>query len=195
MRTICLVAALLVTLSVQAEFKPVGTITALVDGEQRTWFIPGDETGDGGSGAIWMQVEPGMATVVLGGFESRDVQFGRNAETGVPSVSGEGSQISLSFQLPEGAQRLEARLPTDGEEAVSLLLLPRVGDYRIMHAMEEGRLSVTGVALTRQGSSMLNGEFEGQLRDSDGKLMHQLQQGRFSVDRARFFALEEAGQP
>ena len=198
MRTFSLVAALpalLLALVAHAEFEPVGTITARVDGEARTWFIPGDVTGDGGSGALWMQVEPGTSTVVLGGFESRDVQFQRNPETGVPSVSGDGSQISLSFQLPEGAQRLEARLPAEGEEAVSLLLLPAVGDYRIMHALEEGRLSVTGLSLSREGPSMISGEFEGKLRDSEGKLVHHFEQGRFSVDRASFFAIEEAGQP
>lgn len=187
--------AMLLALAAHAEFEPVGTVTALVDGEQRTWYIPGDETGDGGSGAMWMQVEPGTATAVLGGFESRDVRFGRNPDSGVPTVAGEGSQISLSFQFPEGAQQLEARLPTRGNEAVSLLLLPRVGDYRAMYAMEEGHLKVTTLQINRSGTSVFSGEFEGVLRDDEGEVVHRLEKGQFSVEGASFFDLEEAEQP
>lgn len=186
---------MLLSLFARADFEPIGTLTATVDGQERTWYIPGDETGDGGSGAIWMEVEVGTATVVLGGFESRAVSFGRNPDTGVPTVGGEGSQISLSFQFPRGSQRLETRLPAKGDEEVSLLLLPTVGDYRVMHSMEEGSLTVTTLEANRQGPSTFSGRFEGVLRDRDGDVVHRLEDGRFAVEEASFFALEDAETP
>lgn len=186
---------LLLSLFARADFDPIGTLTATLDGQERTWYIPGDETGDGGSGAMWMEVEAGTATVVLGGFESRAVRFGRDPETDIPSVEGEGSQISLSFQFPQGTQRLDTRLPAEGDEEVSLLLLPTVGDYRVMHGMDEGRLTVTTLETNRQGPSAFSGQFEGVLRDGDGEVVHRLKDGRFSVEGARFFALEETEAP
>lgn len=36
--------------SLHAQFDPIGTITAVVDGEPRTWYIPGASIEDGGSG-------------------------------------------------------------------------------------------------------------------------------------------------
>ena len=186
---------LLAGMLARAEFDPIGSITATVDGVERTWYIPGETGTDGGSGAMWMEVEPGTGTAVLGGFESRSVTFGRDAQTGAPVVSGEGSQISLSFQFAQGVQSLQAKLPGNGDDQVSLLLLPTAGSYAVMHSMEEGHLNVTTLRANRSGDSSFSGEFHGVLMDRDGALVHRFENGRFSVSNAQFFDLEGATGP
>lgn len=188
-----LYAALLLALlpaSVQAQFDPIGTITAVVDGEPRTWYIPGETIENGGSGAMWMLPDENSATAVLGGFESRDIRFGRDPETGYPTVSGGGSQISVSFGFNPGTSSKRYTLPTEDSEDVSVLLLPEAGSYSVMYGMEEGSLNATRIDARRSGTSAFAGTFSGTLVGHDGGVVHQIVDGRFSVDSAVYFVLE-----
>ncbi len=185
-----LVLALTPSASLYADFDPIGTITATVDGEPRTWYIPGEVTGDGGSGAIWMMLDEGSGTVVLGGFDSRDVSFGRDPDTGYPSVSGDGSQISVSFGFASGVSSKRYTLPATGDDEASILLLPQAGVYKTMYGMEEGTLNATRIEASRIGPSAFAGTFSGTLVGPEGAVIHRITDGQFTVDQAIFFELE-----
>ncbi|MDO8861061.1 hypothetical protein Q6D67_05035 [Haliea sp. E1-2-M8] len=178
--------------SLHAQFDPIGTITAVVDGEPRTWHIPGATIEDGGSGAMWMMLDDKSGTAVLGGFDSRDIRFGRDPDTGYPSVSGSGSQISISFGFTPGTSSNRYTLPAQGSEEASILLLPQAGVYNVMYDMDEGTLDASRIDASRSGPSAFAGSFSGTLVDKDGAVVHRITDGRFSVDNAMFFELESA---
>ena len=69
-----------------AQFEPIGTIEATVDGKAMTWHVPGRNADDGSAGAMWMSMQPGTGKAVIGGYESRDTKFGRDPATGKPTV-------------------------------------------------------------------------------------------------------------
>ncbi len=195
-RSLCaaLVLTIAPTASLHAQFDPIGTITALVDGEPRTWYIPGETSEDSGSGAMWMQPDEGSGTVVLGGFDSRDIRFERHPDTGYPTVSGSGSQISVSFGFRPGASSQRHDLPGKGREEVSILLLPRAGIYNIMYGMDEGSLEATLIDARKSGHSAFAGTFSGNLVNNEGAVIHRITDGRFNVDKATFFELEPSGK-
>jgi hypothetical protein len=176
-----------------AGFDTIGTIEATVDGRTMTWHVPGGSGGADGSGAMWMSIEPGTATAIIGGFESRDVEFGRDPTTGHPVVAGEGSQIVLTFEFPLEASSAELRLPADGPSEASMLFMPAVGNYAVMHGMDKGEVSVSLIEARKTGSSRFEGTFSGRLVDGAGKVLWEITGGRFSVDGANFFDPEQAG--
>ena len=180
--------------SVLAQFDPIGTITALVDGEPRTWYIPGETSEGSGSGAMWMLPDEHSGTVVLGGFDSRDIRFERHPDTGYPTVSGSGSQISVSFGFRPGSSSQRHNLPGKGREEVSILLLPRAGVYNVMYGMNEGSLEATLIDARQSGHSAFAGTFSGTLVNNEGTVIHQISDGRFTVDKATFFELESSGK-
>lgn len=188
-RALCTALLALSPVSLHAQFDPIGTITAIVDGEPHTWYIPGATIEDGGSGAMWVMLDEDSGTAVIGGFDSRDIQFGRDPDTGHPAVSGGGSQISLSFGFPLGTSSKHYALPGEDSEAVSILLLPQAGSYNVMHGMEEGTLNATRIDARRSGASAFAGTFSGTLVDNDGVVIHRISDGRFEVDQAIYFEL------
>jgi hypothetical protein len=174
-------------------FEPIGAIEATMDGRKLTWHVPGSSGGADGSGAMWMSIEPGTATAIIGGFESRDVEFDRDPATGRPVVAGEGSQIVLTFEFPLEASSAELRLPSAGPSEASILFMPAVGNYAVMHGMDEGEVSVSLIEARKTGSSRFEGTFSGRLVDGAGKVLGEITGGRFSVDGASFFDPEQVG--
>jgi hypothetical protein len=139
---------------------------------------------------MWMILSPEegeVATAAIGGFESKDIVFGRDPETDLPTVSGEGSQLVITFQSPLGASSAELSLPSQGAGDASVLLMPTVGDYAVMHGMDEGTISVSLIEANKIGPSRFEGKFSGQLVDRDGKFLGQITEGRFQVRSAVYF--------
>lgn len=171
-----------------AQFEPIGTIEATIDGKAMTWHVPGRSAGDDGSaGAMWMSMQPGTGKAVIGGYESRDTTFGRDPATGKPTVSGKGSQVIITFDFPERASDAHFGLPATGAQDVSVWVLPTIGDHAGMQALNAGNLSVSRIEARRGGASRFEGSFSGTISDRAGKAKRTVANGRFSVDGAVFF--------
>lgn len=170
-----------------AQFEPIGTIEATIDGTTMTWYVPGRDTGDGSAGAMWMSMQPGAGKAVIGGYESRDTKFGRDPATGKPTVSGKGSQVIISFDFPEEASSARFDLPAKGAQDVSVWVLPAIGDHAGMQVLQTGRLSVSRIEARRSGGSRFDGSFSGTISDRAGKVKRTVASGRFAVDGAAFF--------
>lgn len=165
-------------------FEPIGTIEAVMDGQPRTWYIPGGRDSSTGSGAMWMSVSPGVGTAVLGGFESRDVEFGMDPASGIPTATGEGSQIVITFEFLLDVTSAESSL--SGQD-FSILFLPAIGDHGRMQGMDQGKLSASLVQASRTDASQFEGTFSGRLVDGDGQVRARLVEGGFKVHGAIFF--------
>lgn len=182
------IALLFSTLPARADNETIGSIEAVVDGQPRSWHIIAVDGKVAGTGALWMipsHGDGGTALAVLGGFESTDIVVGQDPETGTPTVSAEGSQISINFEFPLGASSTEVTVPGPGTGSV--LLMPTAGNYSVMHSMEEGTISVTRIEAEKTGASRFEGTFSGRLSNRDGEALGAITDGRFEVDGARFF--------
>jgi hypothetical protein len=177
-----------------ADYETVGTIQATLSGKQKTWHVIVDADDEVATGAIWMILPSGdgdTATAAIGGFESTDVVFSQDPDTGHPRVTGEGSQLVISFEFPLNASKVEVDLPTKGANSSSLILLPAVGDYSQMSGMDRGTISISRIEANKTGSSRFEGTFSGRLVDRAGEEIGELVNGRFKVGGARFFNADE----
>lgn len=192
-----LVTMLSVTVThLSADTETIGTIEATLGGEEKTWYVVTDDVNEAANGAIWMILPGGdgaTATAALGGFESTEVVFSRDPDTGHPGVAGEGSQLVISFEFPLNARNAEINLPAAGPNSSSLILLPRTGDYSRMHGMDRGTISVSRIEANKAGSSIFEGTFSGRVVDRTGEEIGEISNGRFKVDGARFFSADTEG--
>ncbi|HLS55384.1 MAG TPA: hypothetical protein VK052_04880 [Zeimonas sp.] len=187
-RLLITLALALLPAASHAQFQAIGTIEATIDGKTMTWYVPGRNAGDDGSaGAMWMSMQPGTGKAVIGGYESRDTTFGRDPATGKPTVSGQGSQVIITFDFPERASDARFGLPAKGAHDVSVWVLPTIGDHAGMQVLNAGNLSVSRIEARRSGASRFEGSFSGTISDRAGKVKRAIANGRFTVDGAVFF--------
>lgn len=167
----------------------IGTIEAQLDGQPVTWHVLESDAIEGAAGksALWMQLDEGTRIATIGGFESRDVSFSRDPASGMVHVAGEGSQISLALQFPQGAERVDYVKPGNGPHDAQVVIQPRAGDYSALHMLQSGKLTLDTLVAKQQGDSRFEGTFEGELVNPEGEEVGTLSNGRFSVDQAAFF--------
>ena len=189
-----LLIALLFATSAWSENRVIGTIEAELDGQPVTWHVLESDAieGPAGKSALWMQLDEDTRVATIGGFESRGVKFSKDPASGMVKVSGEGSQVSLALQFPEGAEQMEYIKPVDGPHDAQVIVQPRAGDYSAIHMLDSGRLTLDTLVANRTGDSRFEGTFEGELATLDGEKAGTLTNGRFSVDKAAFFDPAEA---
>jgi hypothetical protein len=170
--------------SVFAEPRIIGTIEAEVDGEPKTWHLLYSND-DASHSALWTAHGTGQNMVILGGYESLDITFGKD-ESGHPTVSGRGSMLTLNFGFAAGAKSAKHTLPQQGAAPVGVMYLPRVGDYSGMLGMEEGVVEVTTIDMSEDGEAKFTGTFSGKLQSMDeARTTVSITDGRFEVEQAR----------
>lgn len=153
-----------------AEHRTIGRIEGTINGQAKIWHLIYSEE-DASHSALRVQLEGQESMAILGGYESLDVEFSRDAN-GSPSVSGPGSMLVINFRIPAGADNAIYQLPHQGAEVAGVIYLPKVGDYAGMYAMHDGVVEVTRVDI----AAAANGEFAGTFSGS-------------------FLAMDAAGQP
>ncbi len=99
-------------------------------------------------------------------------------------LSVEGSQMSISFKFPLGANSMEYRMPSVGDDVANVILMTRVGDYASMQPLNDGTVSVTQIEANKTGLSRFEGTFGGKLINKEGVVIGNISDGRFSVDGA-----------
>lgn len=164
----------------------IGTINAVVDGEETTWYVLKTDTVDaaGGASAMWMATGTEQFRAMIGGFENKDLVFSKDAATGMPSITGEGGQISIWFQFPVNAERMDYQKPSTGGEDADVILLDRLGDITSMRPLDQGSVTVELIEVSDTQAGRFEGSFQGRLINRDGEPAGTISEGRFVVDGA-----------
>ncbi len=162
-----------------ADEPTLGTIHATVGGEARTWYVL---AGGKVSGAGITKLAPGLLSVVIVGFESKEVKLSRDATSGELAVAGTGSQITISFRYRQGAGRVSHRLPADDKQSAAIMLIPSVKDVTVLHDMAEGRLTASSIEQGDSARLGFRGTFSGTLENDAGETMATVTDGAFRVD-------------
>lgn len=159
---------------VRAEHEVIGTIEAMVDGEQKTWHVLAGETD--ATHSATMVVHPGGQAISLGGYESLDITFDTAGQ--MPRVSGPGSMLVFTFAAPAGAT---ARYVVGGEPMLHVMLFGKVGDFSSARPLATGSVEISSADLSSDHDGRLRGSFEGTFEQNDEGGPAALTGGRFEV--------------
>lgn len=170
-----------------AERATLGTIEAVLDGEERTWYVLAGEAKDGPwAAATWMEMSEGVM-VTMGGVDAPDLDIGQISRSegaaGMTMGGYEGSTLNLAVMLPPEPRPTTADLPEAEPAGTTVIYQPRfdLSDMSGMLRMTEGRIEVEAVSLS-DGEVSLRGTFHGVVSTMDGSEGMEITDGRFQVE-------------
>jgi hypothetical protein len=172
--TTALLILLIAAPHVRAEHEVIGSIEAMVDGERKTWHVLAGET-DALHSAT-MVVHPGGRAITLGGYESLDITF--DTSTQMPTASGPGSMLVLTFAAPSGQT---ASYAVGGEAMLHVMLFGKVGDFSSARTLANGSLEISSADLSSADDGRLQGSFSGTFERNEESGPVVLTEGRFQV--------------
>ena len=177
-------ACIACTWALAAEHRTIGQITGTLNGEAKVWHLIYSDD-DASHSALSVQLDGEEPMTILGGYESLDVEFGRDAN-GFPAASGPGSMLIINFRIPNGADGVTHHLEQQGVESAGVIYLPEVGDFGGMYAMEKGAVEIARVDMPVDVGEKFSGSFSGTFASMDaaGRSI-EIIDGHFEVEGTR----------
>lgn len=173
------------------EPNPVGILTALFDGNRRTWYAVSVEVdGELTATATWSILDEitGEGIAFLGGLDQSEIPpgfFGAGLDDSCQTC-GEYRGTTLTVGFPFRAA--DRKLSLDAADA-SIVYLPEAvtTDASGMYGFEEGVVVLERIELVAGGTGRFVGTFRGTLTSMDGNHEIEVSDGRFEIDGARYF--------
>ena len=160
-RVLLAIAMLFASVNLFAEARTVGSIEATINGKPIVFHALYSDV-DANHIAIWMVRGGEDRVVMLGGYESPDIEFADS------KVSGEGAMLVISFGYSAEQLKASYLIPDTDGVPVNILMMSRVGDYTSSRMMEQGQLEVTQIQQLANGTTVFKGTFSGSLEDPEG---------------------------
>lgn len=184
----CFIGAVLLLLAYPAvaETRIIGTITAKLDGEPVTWHAIYHEDIANHSGVLHQfGADEGRVSANLGGYESADMTFGKDAN-GNPTITGGGSMMAINFEFSPKDESLSYRLSVDRDDPATVMYIPVAGDYSTLLSLIDGQLKVDKISIADKTTSF-SGTFSGHFVKPDGsEETVSVTDGRFEISEARY---------
>jgi len=164
-----------------------GTITATVDGTERTWYVlrAKEWKGKGDNSALFMESKrsPGSGRLVVAGYDRKDVPFDtfeRDDDGNVISYGAfKGQILIIAFPLEAGQDHYSSPVSPSG--STPSLLLASSTDPSAMLSCVRGQLDVQPLEIAVDGQARVEGRFACTFETTDGQRSLAVTQGRFTV--------------
>lgn len=188
-----------VSSSVYGDAERIGTISATLDGEERTWYaLVGTINGEKQASSFWYRsaVREGPVAAI-GGYDTPDVDFSTfEFSPGAGQVSFgsyDGSLLTLTF--PFTLEQTAASMPiSDAAEAETIYL--KKADFEAemqtnYYYMSDGQLELTHIEVQEGGPCRFAGTFSGTLTRMDEATRMKVENGSFDIDGCLYMELEQ----
>jgi len=152
----------------------LGTITARLNGEPRTWYVVGDGANDTGT---WTELNPGERLIAVAGFDTATppvASFTRDTAGRVTSYGGyDGSMLAIIVNVGADPQPFRSTIPFDRYHSFVYVADARQldpargpeGALRAIRIADTGTLEVTSIGFVG-GRAFLEGTFSGTLNEA-----------------------------
>lgn len=177
----------------------VGTIEAMLDGEPQTWYaVAGEIEGSEQATALWTVLD-GEPQALIGGFDTTEVPFDTfRRESGMlrfGDFTASQLLILFSFDMDDTSLTVDLDL-TDADASLTYApnaSLAQDAPFANAYIASDGTLSVTRIEAREDDPARFEGTFSGTLQrmDEAGEAI-EITDGRFVIDEAMFFALDDA---
>jgi len=181
-----------------ADAKRIGTISATLDGQPRTWYaLVGTISGEEQASAYWFRFEDGDLTGLVGGYDTPDVDFATfefaPGQGQVSFGSYDGSLLTITFPFELGQS--SASMPISDAAEADVLYLEKA-DFEVdmqtnYFYMSDGQLDLTQIEVREGGPCRFAGTFSGTLTRMDEATSMTMEDGTFDIDGCLFLDLEE----
>lgn len=168
----------------------IGTISAELDGQPKTWYVLLPEGGPQGS-AVWMPRDGQRQMFYVEGYEDRKVSFSMDESLGAMIADSRDNSIALSFAFPAGASSADITLPGTDENRAVLWVWTATTDAAaspkpLMRTMDTGMIRVTEIKSQAGNTASFTGTFSGTIRKLGGGATAKLTEGKFKIEGIPF---------
>ena len=168
----------------------IGTISAVLNGEPKTWHVLLPEGGPQGA-AAWLSLDEHRQMFYVEGYEDRNVSFSMDESLGGMVADSKDNSIALSFAFPAGASSTDIAFPgTDENRAVLMMWTTIAGDTaspkRLTSTMRTGMMKVAEIKTRASDTAGFTGTFSGTIRSLGGGATGKLTDGKFEIEGIPF---------
>lgn len=166
------------------DIEVLGTISATVDGEDRTWYVvDGRSDSRRYASAMWMTWDEGERMLTIGGFDTESPPLD-TFESALPAGrisfgEYEGSVMTIALAAPADGGSLRIDLGDGSGSTLGFMPVATTSQAGI-YLVETGSLDVTDLVF-QNGKAQLEGRFDGVFRTRDGDGPIRIEDGRFNV--------------